>query len=137
VISIIDDDASVRAAIDNLLRSLGYTVYTFDSAEEFLRSAHLNDASCVIADVQMPGMSGVDLQAQLLTQGYRVPFIFMTAFPEEAIRARALKAGAICFLTKPFDRLTLIKCLDTAMRGRAAEPADEASVARHLARREF
>jgi FixJ family two-component response regulator len=60
------------------------------------------------------GMSGVDLQAWLLTQGYRVPFIFMTAFPEETIRARALKAGAICFLTKPFDRLTLIRCLDTA-----------------------
>jgi FixJ family two-component response regulator len=116
VISIIDDDASVRAASDNLLRSLGYAVYTFVSAEEFLRSTHLNDTGCVIADVQMPGMSGVDLQAWLLTQGYRVSFIFMTAFPEETIRARALKAGAICFLTKPFDRLTLIRCLDTARK---------------------
>ena len=77
VISIIDDDASVRAATDNLLRSLGYTVYTFVSAEEFLRSAHFNDTSCVIADVQMPAMSGIDLQAQLLTQGHRVPFIFI------------------------------------------------------------
>jgi FixJ family two-component response regulator len=129
VISIIDDDASVRAASDNLLRSLGYAVYTFDSAEEFLRSAHLNVTSCVIADVQMPGMSGVDLQAQLLIQGYRVPFIFMTAFPEETVRARALKAGAICFLTKPFDRLALSRCLDAALRGMAAEPANEASVA--------
>jgi FixJ family two-component response regulator len=115
VISVIDDDASLRAATDNLLRSLGYTVYTFVSAEEFLRSAHFNDTSCVIADVQMPGMSGVDLQAQLLTQGHSVPFIFMTAFPEEAIRARAMKAGAICFLTKPFDRLTLTRYLDTAL----------------------
>ena len=115
VISVIDDDASVRTATDNLLRSLGYAVRTFVSAEEFLGSARLNDTSCVIADVQMPGMSGVDLQARLLTRGYRVPFIFMTAFPEEAIRARALKAGAICFLTKPFDRLTLIRCLDTAL----------------------
>jgi FixJ family two-component response regulator len=115
VISIIDDDASLRAATDNLLRSLGYTVYTFASAEEFLRSAHFNDTSCVIADVQMPGMSGVDLQAHLLTQGHSVPFIFMTAFPEEAVRARALKAGAICFLTKPFDRLTLIRYLDAAL----------------------
>jgi FixJ family two-component response regulator len=115
VISVVDDDASVRAATDNLLRSLGYAVRTFVSAEEFLGSARLNDTSCVIADVQMPGMSGVDLQTRLLTQGYRVPFIFMTAFPEETIRARALKAGAICFLTKPFDRLTLIKCLDTAL----------------------
>jgi FixJ family two-component response regulator len=115
VISIIDDDASVRVATNNLLRSLGYTVYTFVSAQEFLQSAHFNDTSCVIADVQMPAMSGVDLQARLLTQGHRVPFIFITAFPEETIRVRALKAGAICFLTKPFDRLTLIKCIDTAL----------------------
>jgi FixJ family two-component response regulator len=117
VISVVDDDASVRAATDNLLRSLGYAVCTFVSAEEFLRSAQLNDTSCVIADVQMPGMSGVDLQARLLTQGYRVPFIFITAFPEKTIRARALKAGAICFLTKPFDRQTLIRCIDTALEG--------------------
>ena len=116
VISIIDDDASVRAATDNLLRSLGYTVHTFASAEEFLQSAHFNGTSCVIADVQMPAMSGVDLQERLLTQGHRVPFIFITAFPEETIRARARNAGAICFLTKPFDRLTLIKCLDTALK---------------------
>ena len=118
VISIIDDDASVRAATDNLLRSLGYTVYTFFSAEEFLRSAHFNDTSCVIADVQMPTMSGVDLQARLLTQGHRVPFIFITAFPEETIRARALTAGAIGFLTKPFDKLALVKCLDAALESR-------------------
>jgi FixJ family two-component response regulator len=115
VISIIDDDASVRAATDNLLRSLGYRVCALVSAEEFLRSGHLNDTACVIADVQMPGMSGVDLQAWLLTQGNRVPFIFITAFPEKTMRARALKAGAVCFLAKPFDRLTLIRCLDTAL----------------------
>ena len=121
MLSVIDDDASVRAATDNLLRSLGYAVRTFVSAEEFLGSARLNDTSCVIADVQMPGMSGVDLQARLLTEGYRVPFIFMTAFPEETIRARALKAGAICFLTKPFDRLTLIRCLDTALERHGGE----------------
>ena len=115
VISIIDDDASVRVATDNLLRSLGHIVHTFVSAEEFLRSAHFNGTSCVIADVQMPAMSGVELQALLLAQGHRVPFIFITAFPEETIRERAMKAGAICFLTKPFDRLTLIKCLDAAL----------------------
>jgi FixJ family two-component response regulator len=115
VISIIDDDASVRVATDNLLRSLGYVAHTFASAEEFLRSAHFNDTSCVIADVQMPAMTGVELQALLLAQGHRLPFIFITAFPEETIRERAMKAGAICFLTKPFDRLTLIKYLDTAL----------------------
>ena len=115
VISIIDDDASVRAATDNLLRSFGYSVYTFASAQEFLRSAHFDDTSCVIADVRMPVMSGVDLQARLLTQGHRVPFVFITAFPEATIRARALKVGAICFLTKPFDRRSLIRSLDTSL----------------------
>ena len=115
VIAVIDDDASVRVGTENLLSSLGYTVHTFASAEEFLRSAHLNDISCVIADVRMPGMSGLELQTLLLTQDHRMPFIFITAFSEETVRARALKAGAICFLTKPFDRLTLIKCLDTAL----------------------
>ena len=124
MISIIDDDASVRAATDNLLRSLGYTVHTFASAEEFLQSAHFNGTSCVIADVQMPAMSGVELQALLLARGHRVPFIFITAFPEETIRARALKAGAICFLTKPFDRLTLIKCLDAALEGHGGGTSD-------------
>ena len=118
VISVIDDDPSVRVATDNLLRSLGYKVETFASAEEFLQSAGSSDASCVIADVRMPAMGGVELQARLLTRGNRVPFIFITAFPEETIRARALMAGAVCFLTKPFDRLTLIKCLDAALDGR-------------------
>ena len=65
--------------------------------------------------MRMPGMSGIELQTLLLTQGHRVPFIFITAFSEETVRAQALSAGAICFLTKPFDKLTLIKCLDTAL----------------------
>jgi FixJ family two-component response regulator len=116
-ISVIDDDASVRAATNNLLRSHGYTVHTFASAEEFLRSAHLNDTSCVIADVQMPVMSGLDLLALMRTQGYDAPFIFITAFPDESLRARALKAGAMCFLAKPFAGPTLIKHLDAALEG--------------------
>ena len=115
IIAVIDDDASVRVGTENLLSSLGYTVHTFASAEEFLRSAHIDDVSCLIADVRMPGMSGIELQTLLLTQGHRVPFIFITAFSEETARAQALSAGAICFLTKPFDKLTLIKCLDTAL----------------------
>jgi FixJ family two-component response regulator len=118
VISIIDDDGSVRVAIHNLVRSLGYIVHAFASAEEFLRSPHLNGTSCVIADVQMPTMSGVELQTLLLAQGHRVPFIFITAFPVESVRARALKAGATCFLTKPFDGEALIQCLDAALGGR-------------------
>ena len=115
IISVIDDDASVRAATNNLLRSHGYTVHTFASAEEFLRSAQLNDTSCVIADVQMPIMGGVELLTVMRAQGSRVPFIFITAFPDESVRARVLKAGAIAFLAKPFAGPTLIGCLDTAL----------------------
>ena len=109
LVAIIDDDASVRATTDSLVRSLGHIVHTFASAEEFLRSNRLDDFSCVIADVQMPGMSGVELQAHLLTQGDQVPFIFVTAFPDEGVRAQALRAGAICYLTKPFDGESLIQ----------------------------
>ena len=122
IISVIDDDASVRAATDNLLSSHGYMVRTFASAEEFLRSAHVNDLSCVIADVQMPAMSGLDLLTHMRAEGYNAPFIFITAFPEESVRARALKAGAICFLAKPFAGHVLIDCVETALteqRGRA------------------
>jgi FixJ family two-component response regulator len=114
-LSVIDDDASVRAATNNLLRSHGYTVHTFASAEEFLQSAHLNETSCVIADVQMSVMSGVELLITMRAQGHRVPFIFITAFPDESIRARAMKAGAIGFLAKPFAGPTLINCLKIAL----------------------
>lgn len=116
VISVIDDDGSVRAATYNLVRSLGYIVHTFASAEEFLRSPHLNDTSCVIADVQMPTMSGIELQAHLLAEGNQVPFIFITAFSVENARARALKARATCFLTKPFAGEALVNCLDAALQ---------------------
>jgi len=115
VISVIDDDASVRAATNNLLTSHGYIVHTFASAEEFLRSTQLHDTACVIADVQMPAMSGLDLLTLMRTQSFRAPFIFITAFPDDSVRTRALKAGAICFLGKPFAGPTLIKCLETAL----------------------
>jgi FixJ family two-component response regulator len=121
VISIIDDDPSVRVATNNLVRSHGYRVHTFASAGDFLQSVHLNDTSCVIADVQMPVMSGLELLNHLRAQGHGVPFIFITAFPEESVRARALKAGAICFLAKPFDGPTLINCLDNALTGQGTD----------------
>jgi FixJ family two-component response regulator len=117
VISVIDDDASVRVATNNLLMSRGYVVHTFASAEEFLGSIHLEETSCVIADVQMAAMSGLDLLTSLRTRGYQAPFIFITAFPDEGVRARAMKAGATCFLAKPFAAPKLIKCLDAALRG--------------------
>jgi FixJ family two-component response regulator len=115
VISVIDDDASVRAATNNLLSSHGYLVLAFASAEEFLQSAGLDDSSCVIADVQMSAMSGLDLLTHMRAQGYTAPFIFITAFPEESVRAHALKAGAICFLAKPFAAPELINCIETAL----------------------
>jgi FixJ family two-component response regulator len=117
VVSIVDDDASVRVATHRLVRSLGYIAHTFSSADEFLKSPHVNDTSCLIADVQMPGMSGVELQSVLLAQGRRMPIIFITAFPEESARRRALEAGAMCFLTKPFDGPTLVKYLAAAVAG--------------------
>jgi FixJ family two-component response regulator len=122
VISVIDDDASVRAATSNLLSSHGYPVDTFASAEEFLQSARLDDSSCVIADVQMSAMSGLDLLIHMRAQGYAAPFIFITAFPEESIRARALKAGAICFLAKPFAGPALISCLEAALKRHRGGP---------------
>jgi FixJ family two-component response regulator len=121
VISIIDDDASVRIATDRLVRSLGYVTHTFASADEFLRSPQVDTTSCVIADVQMPGMSGLELQDLLRAQGRRLPIVFITAFPEENVRARAIAAGAIGFLTKPFDGATLIKSLEAALMARGGE----------------
>ena len=118
VISVIDDDASVRTGTNNLLSSHGYLVHTFASAEEFLQSIHLHDSSCVIADVQMPAMSGLDLLTHMRAQGHNAPFIFITAFPEESARDRALKAGAIGFLAKPFAAPDLIKCVETALTER-------------------
>jgi len=115
-IAIIDDDASFRTALDSLLRARGYTVYPFSSATEFLGSPQFDETCCVIADVQMPAMSGIELQSVLRKQGRSVPFIFITAFPEETVRARASADGAIGFLAKPFDSPTLIRCLEAALR---------------------
>jgi FixJ family two-component response regulator len=115
VISVIDDDASIRVASDSLLRARGYTVGTFASAAEFLGSPLIDETSCVITDVRMPGMSGVELQTVLRRQGRGMPFIFITAFPEESARLRALHDGAVCFLSKPFDAPTLIRCVEAAL----------------------
>src|SRR5215510_13377872 len=103
VISIVDDDASFRRATGRLVESLGYEVEKFGSAEEFLKSGRVDDTACLISDVQMPGMSGIDLQNRLLAQGYRLPIIFVTAYPESNVRAQALASGALGFLNKPFN----------------------------------
>jgi len=115
VISIVDDDESVREATKGLVRSLGYTAATFASGEEFLNSDRVNDTSCLITDVQMPGLTGLELQSRLTAMDRRIPIIFVTAFPQEQVRARALKAGAVGFLSKPFSDDSLIVCLDRAL----------------------
>lgn len=115
VISVIDDDASVRAAADNFLNSLGYAVHTFASAEDFLQSARLSDSSCVVADVQMPGMSGLDLLKIIRSRGNDTPFIFITAFPNDSVRMRAAKAGADVLLEKPFSPSILVDYIKTAL----------------------
>jgi FixJ family two-component response regulator len=120
LVSIIDDDESVRLAVKSLVRSLGLIAYTFASAEEFLQSPHVNETSCLITDLQLPGMNGLKLQNVVLAQGRCMPIIFVTAFPEERFRKRALEAGAVGFLSKPFDGQALITLVEGALnRGRA------------------
>jgi FixJ family two-component response regulator len=115
LISIIDDDESMLESTQGLVRSLGYQVATFASAEEFLKSEHVDDTSCLIADVRMPGLSGIDLQRRLIARGVRMPTIFITAFPEEGTRRRAMTAGAVGYLGKPFSEESLLTCLDAAL----------------------
>lgn len=122
MISIIDDDESVRVATESLVRSLGLTARTFASAEAFLESALVGNTACVITDVQMPGMSGLELQSVLRSKGDTTPLIFITAFPEERIRRQVDAAGAIGFLAKPFDGSAMIACIDRALGASGAAP---------------
>ena len=122
VISIIDDDASIRLAVERLLTSMGFAVDAFASANEFLGSPRLKDTFCIVADMEMPGMSGLELQDHLAVHGPNIPVIFITAFPEDRIRERAMKGGAVCFLSKPFDEAKLLECVKrTLMGGGAAD----------------
>jgi FixJ family two-component response regulator len=123
MISIVDDDEAVREAMVQLIRSLGHAAAAFESAEEFLESDQVGSTSCLISDVQMPGLGGVELQQRLLALGYRMPIIFITAFPDERIRARVLDAGAIGYLNKPCEEDVLIGCLDAALTGSPGSPA--------------
>ena len=119
-IAIVDDDASVRQALGSLVRSLGHHAALFDSAEQFLDAASIEARSVVVTDVQMPGMNGIELQERLRRDGHGVPVIFITAFPEEALRRRAMAGGATCFLAKPFEGDAMIRCIETALAGRGA-----------------
>lgn len=121
-IAIVDDDVAVREATSGLLRSLGYDTGTFGSVEHFLGSTLDSEWSCVITDLKMPGLSGLDLQAELLARRNNVPVIFMTAFPDLSIEARALAAGAHAFLTKPCRQDTLAECVRSALQRNAPDP---------------
>jgi FixJ family two-component response regulator len=116
MICIVDDDQAVRDATKALIRSLGYRVATFASAEEFLKSERLHDTACLISDVQMPGLTGIELQDRLAASGHRIPIIFMTAFPDDRVRDRAMGSGAVSFMSKPFSEANLIVCLDRALQ---------------------
>lgn len=120
VISVVDDDESFRGAIARLIRSLGHSVAAFESAEDFLQSDRLNETACLICDVRMPRMSGLELQSALIAKGYRLPIVFVTANPTESARKSALAAGALGFLNKPCNEGTLIALLDEALGGRSA-----------------
>jgi FixJ family two-component response regulator len=116
VISIVDDDGFVRDAIGELVRSLGYHTAVFPSAEQFLESGRIGETACLITDLQMPGMSGFDLQNRLRNDGFNTPIIFVSAFPEERYRTRALDAGAVAFLSKPFEEQSLLDCINAALQ---------------------
>jgi FixJ family two-component response regulator len=109
VIAIVDDEELVRTSLQRLLKMAGYTVAAFPSAEEFLKSDRLHDVRCLIADIRMPGMSGIDLQSQLNAEDYQIPIIFITAHGDEKMRIRAMRDGAVAFLAKPFDNTVLLE----------------------------
>ena len=115
LIAIVDDDQFFRESMRRLMRSLGYPVEAFPSAADFLASRRLDETACLIADIHMPRMTGVELYARLIESGHRIPTILVTAYPDEARRARALKDGIVCYLLKPFDDNDLVDCVQKAV----------------------
>jgi FixJ family two-component response regulator len=120
VIAIVDDDRSVREALTSLVRSLGYRAMAFECAEDLLKSRRRRNVSCLIADVQMPGMTGLELHNRLVTSGEPIPTILITAFPNENARQRALHAGVGGYLSKPFSEDDLLACIRSALGRREA-----------------
>ena len=115
-IAIVDDDEALREAMECFVQSLGYNVSTFGSAEEFLNSEQVSKISCLITDLNMPGLSGLDLQDRLIATGHRFPIIFITGYPDENVRVRAMKSGALAFLSKPINHHHLIDHLEKALK---------------------
>jgi FixJ family two-component response regulator len=116
LISIVDDDDSLRNSLNNLIRSVGFGVQGFSSAEAFLNSHQLHDTACLILDVRMPGISGLDLQRRMVAANSRIPIVFITSHGDDNARARALEAGAVDFLYKPFREEALLSAIDRALK---------------------
>jgi FixJ family two-component response regulator len=125
LIAIVEDDEFFRESMRRLMRSLGYPVEAFRSAADFLSSRRLDETACLITDIQMPGMTGIELHARLIEAGHKIPTILVTAYPDEARRARALKDGVVCHLVKPFDDNDLMDCVRKAIGG--SNPSTENS----------
>ena len=125
LVSIVDDDQFFRESLRRLMRSLGYSVEAFPSAADFLASHRLGETACLIADVQMPAMTGIELYRHLIDAGRAIPTILVTAYPDDADRSRALNDGVICYLRKPVDETRLLQCLRVALP--SSEPSEENS----------
>jgi FixJ family two-component response regulator len=125
LISIVEDDQFFRDSMRRLMRSLGYDVEAFPSAADFLASHRLSETACLISDVQMPAMTGVELHRHLIKAGYTIPTILVTAYPDDVDRTRALNDGVVCYLRKPIDEQHLIRCLRVALE--SGEPGYENS----------
>jgi FixJ family two-component response regulator len=119
LISIVDDDELARDGMRELVESFGYKAVTFYSAESFLQSGVIAETTCLITDLQMPGLNGLELQEALQSRGYHTPIILVTAFPNDKHRTRAFNNGAVGFLSKPFDDRSLMECLTTAIKLRS------------------
>jgi FixJ family two-component response regulator len=117
LIAIVEDDEFFRGSMRRLMRSLGYPVEAFPSAADFLVSRRLDETACLIADIQMPGMTGVELYARLIEAGHKIPTILVTAYPDEARRAQALRGQIVCYLLKPSDDNDLMDCVRKAVEG--------------------
>lgn len=115
LVAVVDDDESVRESLPDLLREFGFAAQTFSSAEEFLASERIRETRCLILDIAMPGMTGLDLQRELKVRGYEIPIIFITAQKDEAVRARAFEQGAAEFLLKPFSDTALLEALNKSL----------------------
>jgi Response regulator len=116
LIAVVDDDRSIQSALQDLLESVGLLSECYGSAEEFLVSDQLNQTACLVLDIRMPGMSGLDLQAKLKTEGRRIPIIFITARGDTQTETQAMKAGALGFLSKPFDDEVLLERVRAALK---------------------